>query len=363
MKLYYYTTTETMRYIVTKGDIYATNVRYLNDSEEYSNGLREVRNLLNMASGFGFADWEKKAMTMLAHDTYKMMLKSASNIYSISFSKATDLLSQWHMYAKESGVQLTMHFDNGEKYEYFTQPESENKTVEPQERKKRILKKKPVYYLTKVGMPPTEYNRVGEEVLNVFSNILKENGGEFEDEMISTCKMLAPFIKNYGFRQEKEVRAIFVSNENELPIQYRNDRGVLKPYLDIEMENGWPISGIMVGPGRNQNQVFQSICHFLEHSELKINKVNDSVLVKAYFDGMKRYSLPTSKIEQCKKQVLQIDESIKRMGVKYSERVQETLQNFEFDDEEKKNLQSYIENNYFCDKGIIVSKSIWPYEF
>ena len=39
--LYYYTTSETMKYILTQGDIFATHISYLNDSEEYNNGLRK----------------------------------------------------------------------------------------------------------------------------------------------------------------------------------------------------------------------------------------------------------------------------------------------------------------------------------
>ena len=43
--LYYYTTSETMKYILTQGDIFATHISYLNDSEEYINGLRELREI------------------------------------------------------------------------------------------------------------------------------------------------------------------------------------------------------------------------------------------------------------------------------------------------------------------------------
>ena len=47
MELYYYTTTDTLRFILEKGDIYATNIRYMNDSEEYFNGLKELHRLIN----------------------------------------------------------------------------------------------------------------------------------------------------------------------------------------------------------------------------------------------------------------------------------------------------------------------------
>lgn len=46
-ELYYYTSTDTMRFILTKGDIFATNLKYMNDGEEYTNGLTELRAVLN----------------------------------------------------------------------------------------------------------------------------------------------------------------------------------------------------------------------------------------------------------------------------------------------------------------------------
>ena len=51
MKLYYYTSTDTMRYILGSGDIYATNIRYMNDSEEYTNGLNEIKLLMLEENG------------------------------------------------------------------------------------------------------------------------------------------------------------------------------------------------------------------------------------------------------------------------------------------------------------------------
>ncbi len=45
--LYYYTSVETMRFILENANIYATNLKYMNDAEEYSNGLKELRYVNN----------------------------------------------------------------------------------------------------------------------------------------------------------------------------------------------------------------------------------------------------------------------------------------------------------------------------
>ena len=44
-RMYYYTSTDTMCKILQKGDMFATNLNYMNDAQEYVNGLKEIRTL------------------------------------------------------------------------------------------------------------------------------------------------------------------------------------------------------------------------------------------------------------------------------------------------------------------------------
>ena len=357
MKLFYYTTTETMRYIVTGGNIFATNVGYMNDSDEYFNGLRELKLLLEEAGKF--ADSQSLKEIKDIDDIYQNILAHASGIYSISFSKASDLLSQWHMYAKESGVQIELNFQDNKQYMYY---DGRSVADEEKDQWNKPLSKDDVYYLTKGQMLPEEYKETGKQVLIKLDSLLNSNGKDSGDEIQRTWRGLAPYIKNYGFRQEQEVRAIFQKDEDSY-INYRNDRGVLKPYLDIHLKEGWPICGIMVGPGRNQNQVYKGICHFLENTELVIDKQRDEMLIDEYFNGMKGCMLPEQKVNQCKEEVLALDEKTRGMGVTYSQQIKDVLDNANFSDAERMVVDQYENDNYFCDKGIIVKKSKLPYEF
>ena len=45
-KLYYYTSTETMQKIIQNGNIWATNLAYMNDAREVVNGLAEIRTIM-----------------------------------------------------------------------------------------------------------------------------------------------------------------------------------------------------------------------------------------------------------------------------------------------------------------------------
>ncbi|MBD5456814.1 MAG: hypothetical protein HDR23_10205 [Lachnospiraceae bacterium] len=108
MDLYYYTTAGTMKYILSGGNIFTTNMKYMNDSEEYLNGLKEVRDyLLNIADKQD--SLVQAAQRKLSKSLYEKRREGEINSFSISFSAARDLLSQWSMYAKESGVSLKMN--------------------------------------------------------------------------------------------------------------------------------------------------------------------------------------------------------------------------------------------------------------
>lgn len=57
-KMYYYTSTETMQKILQNGNIWATNLAYMNDEREISNGLDEIRSILLDLPKVG--EWLKK---------------------------------------------------------------------------------------------------------------------------------------------------------------------------------------------------------------------------------------------------------------------------------------------------------------
>lgn len=266
MELYYYTNVETMRFILKEANIYATNLGYMNDAEEYANGVRELRNIFN----------DRKGKELITNEMLQEVLENEITSYSISFSEARDLLSQWSMYAGESGVSLKMNFSGTEEYRAYPVEGDESKEKEEKKREKipdTVIMQK-VYYCTKTAMEDKEYKKIADEIWD-------ETGAKIEDideEYPALWKQMAPFVKRAEFKAEAEHRLVFNMAEWERPFQidYRNTQNVLKPYLDIECADGWPIHEIVVGPGFNQDVVFRSILHFLNHTRLKIPKLDGS---------------------------------------------------------------------------------------
>jgi len=356
--LYYYTTSETMKYILTQGDIFATHISYLNDSEEYINGLRELREI------FGSNDLGGGETSLFRADyAYEEALKKIPQIYSISFSKEADLLSQWYMYARESGVRLGMQFS--EKKQYF---EIKRRYSNTEKDKKNISATlRDVHYFTRTGMPFDEYKNEKKNIAETIKAYAEEVGiqDDFDSNSIRLWKEIAPYIKNYEFRQEKEVRLIFNAavvnrqdgdNSDLDLIEYRNAKGVLIPYLDVYRKEGWPVVEIMVGPGRNQDRVFDSICHFVDYNDLKIPAIKEPNNMKRFIEGMSSYQVDQSLIkEYCD----QIEQTVKEgQGIlTYKGQIYDILK------DKTDHEQEYLDRNYYSNSGIIVRKSNAPYVF
>ena len=363
MSLYYYTTTETMSFILKKGDIFATNISYLNDSQEYINGLKELRELL---CGDKAGEYAESARNHLAGaDAYRDALKEAHDIYSISFSQEKDLLSQWYMYAKESGVRLKMDIAD----DYELEVKVLGKEEEDKEPNLHLRSKcKKVHYYTRIGMEEDEYKRESEEIIEGINQYVKEKSmGDLDTYISAIWSGYAPYIKNYEFRQEKEVRLIFhgLSAEGKNPlVHYRNAKGVLVPYMDIYLESGWPVTEIMVGPGRNQHNVYTSICHFVENTDgIKVADIDEEQSMDDFVKGLGQYKILEQDCEEILEGVRRECSDISnRKDVLYE--VLERYMNKEKDNEKKVLLvQEYLARNTYTSKKIIVRKSNVPYEF
>lgn len=268
-KLYYYTRTDTMRSILTSGMFWATNILYMNDSEEYLNGLREIRGIMERYKRLDFRDVQ--VLDKLIHTP-------DPHIFTISFCTNGDLLSQWCVYARESGVNLELDFslievDEDRPGTFFCPQDC--KDADEIEVPAPL---KPVIYFTRNAMlekvsKNQVYKRMDEIIERI--NALKLRSGE--DGAEEKISELAAQIKRYEFSAEQEWRLIFNMTEHtaeykKTPLFYREQDSILKPFIKVAVSKQdkaglrpipWPVTAITVGPGYNQDQVFQSLRYFL----------------------------------------------------------------------------------------------------
>lgn len=352
--LYYYTTIETMRFILQNGNIYATNLRYMNDAEEYSNGLMELQKIFN-------THYVESKNTITAKKLDEL-LAGNTDIYSISFSTQRDLLSQWSMYAGESGVSLKMDFHGEQKYWFYSEKENnENK----REYYLSDIYPKRVFYLTQRVMKKSTYDSIRKKII---SEIEEDNRGVIAGDMqgenaINAWLNMTPYVKRYEFYQEGEYRLACSIWDFPSPVRidYRNDRNVLKPYLDVECENGWPIEEIIVGPGFNQQAVYTSLKHYISNTKIKVPILTRNRFkkrCKQYFCQNNKIPGEVEKIWLAHEREFRSDEINSRYrqfeGIKRL-----IMEAANIDDKYKE----YLSNRYLSKEGILVTKSEIPYQY
>ncbi len=357
------------------GNIWATNLDYMNDSREYLNGISEIRELVTNSDII--TDWFKSKQRLKEYQECPIQeifskqngeeQQNMSSRYTISFCRKKDLLSQWTTYAKESGVCLEIVFEPDKAGEYLLyekdQKDSKGRTITFE----RDLKE--IYYFTKERNDAQKYQETAEKIL---SDLFGENADNLDSEsLVERWALISIFVKQYDFYQEEEMRLAFdtmtINSETgkQPRIGYRTDKHVMKPYLDVQCKNGWPITSVMVGPGNNQEVVYKSIKFFLDHA-----KIMSSALVteEQWKEQIKNYLCYSKKISPFWKELEQgktvPDRSIKSLYGKWQAFSLSSREAVLTDIAETIKQSKYcpdFENYYLTRSGIIAEKSSIPY--
>ena len=232
-----------------------------------------------------------------------------------------------------------------------------------------------VYYFTYDAMSSQgleeQYKNTAYEILNqLYGTESPQDKEELKNEV---WRYTSAFVKRYDFYQEEECRLVFQPNHSVyLPkIQYRQDKKVLKPFLDIKCEKGWPIWEIMVGPGFNQQVVFESVEHVLNHAEVKIGLKSSKDYVKRIEKYLEPYMEELNECEEYKEfrdWFAQIDfasgeyseeDLVSFCHQKLKEIVNVVINNSDYCE----NAKQYFREHHFTRSGVVLTRSSIPYIF
>jgi len=114
--LYHYTRYANLIDIIKSNSIWATDIRYLNDSNEYRDAINRMHDMVEaylavgpLQEGDGDGQKWKNVQAFCHKILFKLKNPSAWvtwNVYTVSFSTHQDDLSQWRAYARPAGVAL-----------------------------------------------------------------------------------------------------------------------------------------------------------------------------------------------------------------------------------------------------------------
>lgn len=213
----------------------ASNVRFLNDSMEYKEGVETLKGVINTLDEANLNE----------------------NIYTISFCQNGNLLSQWDRYGKNSGIAIEFDFGPNTKLGYLKQIKRNKEEKEAPCRWKYVPIN--VEYVAQDEL----YRRIKEQV------DLKITGDN-TDEIANA--IFVPLCKNVGFKQEEESRIILYScpMDNfiyDMDYIVNENLGTVKPSLNVQVKNEEHrniIKSLTVGPGKNQNLIFNALVHIFD---------------------------------------------------------------------------------------------------
>lgn len=242
-------------------ELYASHFLYLNDKEEFTNGLEKLLKVLKSQEK-RYKNHSDIVCILNEYINQYNGIKSSNdsiiaglpNHYIISFCKNGNLLGQWKFYGKDSGIAIEFDLDNciiiGNK-------SKKQELVHPTQCKLYDI----VY----------EEDTQKQKFQEAFSSFYKNEYNLRCSAMQSL--MLASYMKHVSFKEEEECRLLiplvyFPQHEDESclleRINYRESNGIIKPYIKVQLyrcdhKNKTPIKSITVGPGENQEQIFNAL--------------------------------------------------------------------------------------------------------
>lgn len=411
--LYYYTTVETFQKIAETGSIFASHIKRMNDWKEFDVGAdrvltemkksiekrrkeiyqqskpqdtmsqkkkQQANDLLryyrttfiesaihSCGRCHRYVENDELQMYRFSEDGVYGMDYAFPELYSISFTSQKDLLSQWRIYARESGVAIEFDFSGRGKRLTFLQGTLKN-GKDSKDFPSPCTFPQPVSY--QIKSDPLQLNDA-LDVKKLFSGV--------------------PYYKDTGFHQESESRLIFrpykkMENDKIIcsKLSYRTANHLLVPYLVIYCAQtgdwkklGWPIVSLTVGPGHNQDAVFEGLVHFVEYCNLKICPFTDEELMQAriryyreFWDGynMLEHKFPSEELDkwaelaESKIRCESITSALEQERLLYAQGQQKICSNKQ-KAEYKSFFQGFCRHSYLASNGVIIQKSKIPYIF
>jgi hypothetical protein len=236
--------------ILESGQLWASNVAYLNDREELLHGIKCAKRALDqILKDRKLVEW-RDAIRDAVNDIEEGRLP---NTYAVCFCEKSDLLSQWRGYGGgEQGVCLV-----------FDRPRLEAL------RKGRRSFLAPVQYGLVSGKT---HLRAGlrKRLLSIAAEGLTAmDEGEKRETVFEILSELIPRFKHKGFQAELEWRLV-VQHATLRDACFRPKRNVVVPYIELGDGSPLPVKYVRVGPGHDTKLTERSVRQFLEAREYDV---------------------------------------------------------------------------------------------
>lgn len=261
--LYHYTSIDSLVGIAEANKVWASNVYYLNDSEEIVYACNLLEEVLGTRLLTDIED-DPEVEFLIQFDSWVGQCKStANNIFVFSLSEKPSLLSQWRSYTPH-GKGVSIGFPSATLNEIAKNSQSRiAKCLYDKTEQIEILnsliekllitfrKERPDNNST-LGNPETRYHSFLER---------------FKGDVLQVLSI----IKNQAFQEEQEWRLItkYYPSYVVPEIKFRKGASMLVPYVELDLGRSRPVfEKVLLGPSQHQNLSMSALSMFLSNKKL-----------------------------------------------------------------------------------------------
>ena len=293
-KLWHYTSVQGFQGIISSGNIYATDVRFLNDTEEFIHARKVAYEVIEKSPEFGDNDFPlREALTWLVSTLFEsdFLKPDHAQIFVASFTDSEDDLSQWRGYSHGTcGVSVSFDLR-------MHRPPNEADTavvfapcVYDDNEKRRLIQSALQHFIYVsetwwtdsarefLRQHSSDTTRPDMSQIQEFTNAafsgqeydtLLQNGlNEARKRVYPLCGLL----KHRSFHHEREWRFVLPISPNKdktnlmHPIRFRSTNASLVPYIElplglISMSQSpeeqptpiLPVNDVLLGPGASDD--------------------------------------------------------------------------------------------------------------
>jgi hypothetical protein len=231
--LYHYTSGSGLICILESRSIWATNIRFLNDSTEYNFALNLARSAIQERIDKARNKFDLGLYTVLAE---RLAGNIQAEVYVSSFTENPDQLSQWRAYSPATGG-YAVGFAS--------------KSLIPRG-------EEPNRFLARCAYDGDSQSDLISDLLQAVAGFAEDNArgntqdGVFRESFKLLGRLLprvAPLLKDHSFFEEQEWRLVGLATSFEhSPVRFRDGRSMLIPYQRHPFSARLPIEELVIGP-------------------------------------------------------------------------------------------------------------------
>ena len=277
---YHYTNIAGFISILENRDFWLSNIRYMNDSQEFENGVQICKKILESRICEGNEEifpYLKGLLDACASSSSKGFFRiSKQDIFAISFCPNGDLLTQWNFYGN-GGISIGFDVAPDNMFDSITfmdeaQYEKEIQTTDPDQMRPHDEIR---FHLLKVIYDDTEKIDIINKIINIGADYYRRFGHYALDMCIDGISDVLFYyfalMKDEHFSHEGEYRFFVQAHDEKYHISFRQRGHTILPYLKLKIldvncrpHNQLPISDIIISPCSEQQLFADSVKYFLE---------------------------------------------------------------------------------------------------